>query len=123
MNIAIITNESKDIDGKISRAASLLLREAGANVLEIANTDTIPSGVDFAITFGGDGTLLHAARQPAYSQTPILGVNVGTLGYLAELEPGEIAAHLNCSVQHVYNQRSLAIKKLRGKLVEGGEDK
>lgn len=115
MNIAIITNEAKDIDRRVSRSAALLLRDAGANVLEIANTEAIPSGINFAITFGGDGTLLHAARQTAYSQTPILGVNVGTLGYLAELEPGEISmlTQLLDGNYHIEKRMLLSLKLIR----------
>ena len=58
----------------------------------------------------------------AFSQLPLMRKEVLRLLFVEELEPSEIAAHMNCSVQHVYNQRSLAIKKLREQLEEeGGE--
>jgi NAD+ kinase len=44
-------------------------------------------GLDLLVSLGGDGTMLHAAGLAASEQVPILGVNLGTLGYLTEVEP------------------------------------
>ena len=49
---------------------------------------------DLAIVFGGDGTILRAAHTLAGSGTPILGVNLGRLGYLTETEPSDLPAVL-----------------------------
>ena len=45
---------------------------------------------DVLIVLGGDGTILEAARRAAHRGTPILGINLGRLGYMAELEMGEL---------------------------------
>ncbi len=45
--------------------------------------------VDIVIVFGGDGTILNAARSLSENQKPILGVNLGKLGYLAEFSSGD----------------------------------
>ncbi len=45
---------------------------------------------DALICFGGDGTILHCAREAARRQVPILGINVGNVGFMAELESGEL---------------------------------
>jgi NAD+ kinase len=50
--------------------------------------------VDLAIVFGGDGSILRAARQMGYHQRPVLGVNLGKLGFLAALQPEELAGAL-----------------------------
>jgi len=47
-------------------------------------------GVDFAIVFGGDGSILRAARQMGKTPVPVLGVNLGKLGFLADIQPAEL---------------------------------
>lgn len=50
--------------------------------------------VDMLIVLGGDGTLLHAAKQAAPYGTPILGVNLGHLGFLTEIELSDLYGRL-----------------------------
>jgi NAD+ kinase len=45
---------------------------------------------DLAIVFGGDGSILRAARQMGYHQIPVLGVNLGRLGFLADIQPEDL---------------------------------
>lgn len=45
---------------------------------------------DLLIAFGGDGTILHLARSASMRQVPLLGVNLGSLGFMSELEVGEM---------------------------------
>jgi len=45
---------------------------------------------DMALVLGGDGAILRAARQMGYRQTPVLGVNLGKLGFLADLNPQDV---------------------------------
>lgn len=52
------------------------------------------SNVDLAIVFGGDGSILRAARQMGHQQRPVLGVNLGRLGFLAALQPEQLEAAL-----------------------------
>ena len=51
--------------------------------------DTLPQDVDFVIALGGDGTFLRAASRIGARQTPILGINMGRLGFLADTLPTE----------------------------------
>ncbi len=52
--------------------------------------DLAPLTADLAIVLGGDGSILRAVRQMGYSQIPVVGVNLGTLGFLADLSPDEL---------------------------------
>ena len=46
---------------------------------------------DMLVCFGGDGTILHAARDATLHNVPILGINMGSVGFMAELERGELS--------------------------------
>lgn len=48
---------------------------------------------DLALVLGGDGSILHAAHQMGYRQLPVVGVNLGTLGFLADLSVEELKLH------------------------------
>ena len=53
-----------------------------------------PGGIenpDFIVSYGGDGTILRTARLSAGMGIPILGINLGKVGFLAEISPDEIA--------------------------------
>lgn len=52
--------------------------------------DFVPGRFDLLISFGGDGTLLRGARLVATHHTPVLGVNLGHLGFLTSVGPGEL---------------------------------
>lgn len=53
-------------------------------------SDLSPVDADLGIVLGGDGSILRAALQMRERQLPILGVNIGKLGFLAEIDPGEL---------------------------------
>lgn len=45
---------------------------------------------ELLLAFGGDGTILHLARTVALNNVPVLGINLGSLGFMSELEPNEL---------------------------------
>jgi NAD+ kinase len=63
---------------------------------------------DLVISIGGDGTILRASRRWGFNGTPILGVNMGTLGFLAEIEPQRLEdlLYLSLSEQAELEERS-----------------
>jgi NAD+ kinase len=65
--------------------AVLLGREA-----EGVSEDRLGESVDLLVSLGGDGSLLHSARLVSGAGVPILGVNLGRLGFLAEIPPGDM---------------------------------
>lgn len=65
--------------------------QAALNVLRFENHSALAQWCDFAVTVGGDGTIIHMAKHVALAGKPIVGVNVGRVGFAAELEPYEIS--------------------------------
>ena len=64
--------------------------------LSIVAPEQLASQVDLVTVFGGDGTLLYAARLVAGRGVPLLGVNLGSLGFLTEVKPEEMHGALEC---------------------------
>lgn len=72
---------------------------------------------DIAIVLGGDGSILRAAKQMGSNQVPVLGVNLGRLGFLADVSPGELVHRLpdivagDCSiVDHLMFQCTVILR-------------
>ena len=61
--------------------------DATALHLEDLAREAAPAGAELAISLGGDGTMLRTVKLVTGEQIPIIGINVGLLGYLTELEP------------------------------------
>lgn len=95
----LITNEVKDPRGLYTRRITAYLEARGADVICVENTaDAIRQAgrkPDCVLVLGGDGTLLRAARNMMDSELSLLGINLGTLGYLAEVEIGSIETALD----------------------------
>jgi len=60
-----------------------------------AESDLSTLTADVALVLGGDGTVLHASRRMGDTPTPVLGINLGRLGFLTELAPGELLGRLD----------------------------
>lgn len=81
----------------------------------------IPEDVDCILVLGGDGTLLQAARDIIDRNIPLLGINLGTLGYLAEVEESGIQAALDQLLgggYEVEQRMMLSGRIVRGKIHE-----
>lgn len=66
------------------------------------NADWIPEGTECILVLGGDGTLIQAARDTVDRGIPLLGINLGNLGYLAEIEKSGIVDALDSLMADVY---------------------
>jgi NAD+ kinase len=84
----------------------VLAEEAGQMALPGATTvaaePAVAEGCELVVVFGGDGTLLRAAELARPSRTPLLGVNLGHVGFLAEAEPDDLAATVDRVVARDY---------------------
>lgn len=88
-----------------------------ANVVAL---DALMAGADLAIAVGGDGTLLGVARFAAINNVPIVGVNLGTLGFLTDVTKAEMLTVIARVLDGEYTQENrliLEAKVLRGDAV------
>lgn len=106
-NVILTPNPYRDRNFQTVRSAMQILKSSGMNVslclpFEVDRTYELPKDLRFTrlerelpntdavICFGGDGTILHMAKAATRKGIPILGVNIGTMGFMAELESSEL---------------------------------
>ena len=105
--VVMTPNPYRDRNFKYANLAENILREAGVETktclaFDVDKTFELPEDVvlhdlteelrdaDLLICFGGDGTILHASKAATRAGVPVLGVNIGTMGFMAELESSEL---------------------------------
>ena len=92
--VAIIYNSEKPKAGTQARRLKTWLRRHDCVGIIVPSSTKKLGAFDFALTLGGDGTMLKASRFLAPARIPVLGINLGTLGFLAETNPDEAYAFL-----------------------------
>ena len=135
MKIVLSSNPYRDKGLRIALEARRVLEQAGAQtimclpfqpkkgdrldlprqvVLSLLNKEL--ETADLLVCFGGDGTILHAARDAALHGVPILGGNMGSVGFMAELERSELPllAPLAHRMYTIEERMMLDVKVLRG---------
>lgn len=117
-NFFIITNQQKDKDLQVTNFIRNYLEAQGAVCTmqvtggsfgaDIFYTDIgdIPAQIECILVLGGDGTLLQAARDTIEGDIPLIGVNLGTLGYLAEIEESNLEPALKAMLADEYELES-----------------
>lgn len=68
---------------------------ADCDIPFLADAINIPGKCNFAVVFGGDGSIISAARNLSKAKVPIIGVNLGKLGFLAEFSLNELKKYFN----------------------------
>jgi len=121
--IGILSNPHYPQTEELAALISDALRKRGAEVLYGAadweeRQAFLPADLEMLVTLGGDGTMLRAAHLVAENGTPILGIHMGRLGFLAEVRPAEWEQSLNriFAGQYWLEERSM----LCGRLLRGG---
>lgn len=106
-NVILAPNPYRDRNFQTARDAMQILKNAGMQVklclpfdvdhacelprdLHFSRLDREMQTADIVVCFGGDGTILHMAKSATRRGIPLLGVNIGTMGFLAELESTEL---------------------------------
>lgn len=138
MKIILSSNPYRDKGLRVALEAGRILERAGAKTVlclpfqpkkgdrvdlprqtAMSTLDRELPTADLLICFGGDGTILHAARDATFHGVPILGVNTGSVGFMAELERGELPllASLARGMYTIEERMMLDVKVLRGEKV------
>lgn len=116
--VAIIANTTRERAIKAAIMAIGLLKARGVEIIvdestaghlgeesalcRVAPKDDFGKLADVVITFGGDGTLLSIARLLIHADVPIMGINVGRLGFLAEFSADEVPDAIECLLSGAY---------------------
>jgi len=95
----VVTNRAKDPDGKMTAQVREIIEQHGGVVslslwkdnqadgaYDVLDPDQIPEDTELVISLGGDGSFLHTAKDLIDLKIPVMGVNLGTLGYLTEMD-------------------------------------
>lgn len=129
----LITNDQKDVDGKITYGIQEYLSKKGCRCYirseiqasqegsyKFTNAKLIPEDVECVLVLGGDGTLIQAASDLGEKKIPLVGINLGTLGFLTEIEVEHVQEALDCLIQEEYHTESRMM--LRGKVIHQGQE-
>ena len=138
MKIILSSNPYRDRGLRATLEAQRILEKAGADTavclpftpkkgdrlelpkqVKLSSMEEALPGADLLICFGGDGTILHAARDATLHGVPIMGVNMGSVGFMAELERGELSqlAPLARGQYTIEERMMLDVRVLRGEKV------
>ena len=110
----IVPNRDKDKDLEVTRQVTDYLARNGCRSVvcqpqrekagrrHYTDPDQVPDGTDCVLVLGGDGTLLQAARDLVNKKLPLLGINLGRLGFLAEVEKSSLFPSLDMVIRDEY---------------------
>ncbi|MCH9693815.1 MAG: NAD(+)/NADH kinase [Gammaproteobacteria bacterium] len=115
-----ITIVGRADDSRVSEPLESLrahLNKIGANLVDNAAV----KDADLIIAVGGDGTMLYASRLALDSRAPILGINRGRLGFLADVTPDDMIASVDHVMRGEYSVDSRLLLKARLLRADGGE--
>lgn len=108
-NIFLVPNTKKDVEYRVTRAVAQKLASLDLSVFmlnlyndsgidECVYVDDIPQCAELVLVIGGDGSFIDAAGFAIKNDIPILGINLGKVGYLSEIEPSDLSALENLTV-------------------------
>ncbi|MBQ9736154.1 MAG: NAD(+)/NADH kinase [Clostridia bacterium] len=131
--IVLLPNAEKDASFALSLATMDVLKEFCSKIYtenenkELISAgaigyarDAFPTDAQLLLVLGGDGTMLHAASVAVEHDIPILGVNIGRLGYLAAVEPSELDS-LKKLATDTYDEQSRMMLSVTVRTKDGGE--
>lgn len=128
----VIANSQKDMDFAMAdKISEYIIAKGGTCVCQkrdigkegikynSADASLIPDGTECVIVLGGDGTLIQAARDLSSINVPVFGINIGTLGYLTEIDMEQALPAIDRIMADEYNIDTRMI--LRGRVYRGDD--
>lgn len=93
----IYTNTHKDKEFALTTKVKnyLLGKGCQVHVYHELSDGMLPADIDYMLVLGGDGTMLQAVRDVKERHIPMLGINLGTLGYMTEVEPEQVESAID----------------------------
>ncbi|MDY3929470.1 MAG: NAD(+)/NADH kinase [Clostridia bacterium] len=128
-NIVIIPNESKDIGLSVTKRLIDILSEKAEIKMEsrflntgfdvdFCENEKLYEKADFVIVLGGDGTILGVAEPCARKNIPILGINLGTVGFMTEVKVEDMEEAVNSILSGKYKTQKRMMMKIT--VIKGG---
>lgn len=128
-NFLIITNRTKDPDGAVTGEIVSYLKEHGAACVTdegaklsgggYTEAERVPQDTECVIVLGGDGTMLQAAIDLVDRDIPLVGINLGTLGFLAEINRSDMRQALDSLLADHYEIEKRMM--LKGEVLRQGQ--
>jgi NAD+ kinase len=122
MRILVLGNASRPgVKEEVERLLPFLRQHVEITVIDLHQEQDLSAlSADLALVLGGDGAILRAARQMGYHQIPVLGINLGKLGFLADLSPDEMC---ECFPQVVQGNYRVSHHLMLECVIESGQDR
>ena len=112
--VGFIVHPNRPEAAQLALESKQLLERLGHDVVEFdASKDDTFADCDLLLSLGGDGTMLRAVELVSGTDTPILGVNLGRLGYLAEVDPRDLQTALRRFFEgdyHIQRRMTVAVQ-------------
>jgi NAD+ kinase len=88
--VALLVHPSRPESLELASVARTFWEGRGYEVVDLADQGATAGGLRLAVSLGGDGTMLRAVELASPRGVPVLGVNLGRMGYLTEVEPSKL---------------------------------
>lgn len=93
--MGLVANPEKESSRELVTAAIAFIEKSGRAALVDDDMAKLAKSADLIMVFGGDGTMLRVAREIAGSNTPIVGINTGSLGFLTDVQAHQLSQALD----------------------------
>lgn len=115
-NVGLIVNKGKDNDLEVTKKVVTAIRDHGMNVylydrelaflaaegIYLVSENDFMTSIEAVFSLGGDGTLLNVASSVFMHDKPVMGINLGHLGFLTETDENDMAGSMRCIVDNEY---------------------